>query len=148
MRRSLLNGPAAAATLHCMYVADSDPATAAAAYSQRLRQRGDAFDVVVLGMGGDAHTASFFPDSPELQQALVPAHSQLCVAVTTPSSPWTRLTLSLPCLLATARLYLHFTGTGKRQVLANALAAGNRTSTPVRNLFDQAGPQPVIWWAA
>lgn len=79
-------------------------------------------DVVVLGMGEDGHTASLFPESPELQAAL--SDPQPGYVVTHPgTAPHARVTLNLAALLAAERTFLAVSGDKKNAVLERALAA-------------------------
>jgi len=92
-------------------------------------------DVVVLGMGSDAHTASLFPGSPELSTALDDARPARCVAVSAPplpNVPVERLSLTRRALLDTRHLVVHVTGAGKRQVLERALQPGPVDAMPIR----------------
>jgi 6-phosphogluconolactonase len=97
--------------------------TAAARYEQLLRERvaGEppVLDVVVLGIGEDGHTASLFPNFPQLEAA-----GAACLAVhDSPKPPPDRVTLSLEVLNAARTLVLLATGAGKAQALARALGS-------------------------
>lgn len=92
---------------------------------QRLNASFQQPDVVVLGMGDDGHTASLFPDAPELQTAL--SEPQPGYIVTHPCvAPHARVTLNLAALLAAERMFLAISGEKKNEVLARAL----ETPTP------------------
>ncbi|HBM30200.1 MAG TPA: 6-phosphogluconolactonase, partial [Halomonas sp.] len=86
--------------------------------------------VVILGMGGDGHTASLFPDSQELDLAL--STDEPLVAVRTPSQPQPRITFSADRLHQAKRHILHITGDDKRAVLANAMSGDDVRTLPIR----------------
>lgn len=82
----------------------SGPEAAAAAYSAHLHQLGcTAFDVVLLGMGPDGHTASLFPPvNSEMVESS--SSSDIVRAVfNSPKPPPERITMSLPLLLAASQ---------------------------------------------
>lgn len=92
------------------------------------RERGqDRLDFVVLGMGGDAHTASLFPHSPALLHRGQP---RMVLANDGPKvTPPARLTMT-PFLLNMARcLGVLITGPSKRETLAK-VAAAHKTGFP------------------
>lgn len=82
------------------------------------------FDVVILGMGGDGHTASFFPDANNVAQLVDINSQQALLSCQSPSTQVERITWSLPMLLNTKFLALHFTGKGKLEVFEQALNGG------------------------
>lgn len=84
------------------------------------RERGhDRLDYVLLGMGGDGHTASLFPGSPALRASLDPAESRLVLTNAGPAvTPPDRVTMTLPLINAARFVAVMVTGEGKRSMLA------------------------------
>jgi 6-phosphogluconolactonase len=104
-----------------------------------------AFDVAVLGMGNDGHTASFFPDGDTLAEAIDAETRKRLIAITAPGAGEPRLTFTLPVLAQAGRLALHIEGAEKKQVLKQALAEGPQEDMPVRAVL--RGPAPVtLYW--
>ena len=142
LRRHLLQGPAAAARLVGLYQS--------AASLEQAAERADAvlaklppIDVLVLGMGEDGHTASLFPDSPNLEAALDPRGVRRCLPMQAPSVPRQRLSMSL-ALLASARLtLLALHGPGKLATLNQALAGESYEAMPIRAFL--ARPLEIYW---
>lgn len=93
------------------------------------------FDVVLLGMGDDGHTASFFPDAAALDEAL--STDAACIAVTPPKAPYERMTLSRKRLLNTRSLLLHIEGEKKYDVYLEAMKDGEVNTMPIRAMIDQ-----------
>ncbi len=141
VREHLLQGPAAAATFLPLTTADPTPEQGAAAVAERLEPLAWPASAVILGMGGDGHTASLFPDSRELALALTTEAA--AVAVRTPSQPQPRITLSADRLHQARRHFLHITGGDKRAVLAQALAGDDVRELPIRAFL--ACPLATYW---
>ncbi|WP_282038505.1 6-phosphogluconolactonase [Halomonas alimentaria] len=141
VREHLLQGPAAAATFVPLTTADPTPEQGAAAVAERLEPLAWPASAVILGMGGDGHTASLFPDSRELALALTTEAA--AVAVRTPSQPQPRITLSADRLHQARRHFLHITGGDKRAVLAQALAGDDVRELPIRAFL--ACPLATYW---
>jgi 6-phosphogluconolactonase len=104
------------------------------------------FDVMVLGMGDDGHTASLFPDSPNLKAALDEAAAAGCVGMRAPTAPQPRLSLNLAALLESRRILLLITGDAKWQTYVAATQPGPAELMPVRAVLRQRRtPVDVIW---
>ncbi len=95
------------------------PDEAAASYETDLRQffGGEAvLDLVMLGIGGDGHTASLFPGTPALEVT-----DRLVVANPVPKLDTTRLTLTAPVLSAARAVSFLVAGEGKAEALREIL---------------------------
>ena len=95
------------------------------------------FSVVILGMGEDGHTASLFPGAANLARGLDMTSGRACVAMTPLHAPRERMSLTLPRLLASSKIFLHLCGEGKRQVMVEALAGNDVLALPVRAMLMQ-----------
>jgi 6-phosphogluconolactonase len=106
-------------------------------------------DFLILGMGNDGHTASYFPGGDHLADAIDPEQEALVLPMHAEGAGETRLTLTLPVLLAAREMALHIEGAGKRAVLDRALADGTRVlDMPVRAVFENAKRLLKVFWAA
>lgn len=103
------------------------------------------FDAVILGMGNDGHTASFFPGGDTLDQALTDKGP--LVAINAPGAGEARVTMTLPYILATNGLYLHIEGAAKAATLARAEDASSPIAAmPVRAVLRQNQTELQIFW--
>jgi 6-phosphogluconolactonase len=75
--------------------------------------------VAVLGMGADMHTASLFPDSPDIAAALEP-HAPILLPVRPESQPEARITLSARVLNGALAKHVVFKGQDKMEALEKA----------------------------
>lgn len=96
------------------------PFDAVPAIDARLRERcGQSFSAVILGMGGDGHIASLFPDAPQL---LTTEPGYVCVGALNPQTKQERMSLSFARLLDSQAIWLVITGKEKLAVLQHAEA--------------------------
>ena len=148
MRRTLLKNEAATATLLPMV---TDASQSAFAESQRVNalyaSAANACDLMILGMGPDAHTLSWFPEAKGLGDALAPDTSQMVTAIEAKQSAVTgehtvRMTLTLPAVACAKHVLLLITGHEKRTVLETATP-----DTPIQHMIQTAGDRLSIYWA-
>ncbi len=102
-------------------------------------------DVVVLGMGLDGHTASFFPYSKELRHAL--STDDLVCATTATVEPKERVTLSKSYLLSSKNLLLHIEGKDKKEVFLHASESDNVGIMPIIAMMQQKKPLLEVYYA-
>lgn len=143
----LLRNQAESATFIGLKANQGDPFSAKEVVAQRLRSVSLPFDLVILGMGNDGHTASFFPGAATLARALTDEGS-LCCGVRPPAAPHDRMTLTLPTLLSARRLFLHLVGEEKWEVLQRAMESGSREELPIRAVLHQDQTLLDIYYAA
>jgi len=142
VKEHLLAGPASVVPL---YAGTPEPdATGIAKSNAALDRLPMPFDAVVLGMGNDGHTASFFPGGDTLQDAL--NADGPVIAINAPGAGEPRVTFTLPRLLATRALYLHIEGDEKAQVLDKALQTGPVETMPVRAVLSQNHIPVSLFW--
>ena len=147
VRAHLLQNNASAARFIALKTPAADAGAGETACRQRLSELPPRLDVVILGMGEDGHSASFFPGAEALGRALDPQSTLDCVALTPPSAPHPRMTLTLARLLRSEQIYLHLCGEAKLPVLERALQPGAVEALPVRALLRQRQAPLAIYWA-
>ncbi len=146
VKARLLQGPAAAAHFVPLYAGGEAPdETGLNRTRLQLQALPPRFDAVVLGMGNDGHTASFFPGGDRLEAALEGAEA--VVAIRAPGAGEPRVTLTLGRLLASEAIYLHIEGEDKLATLDRALGEGDRDEMPVRAVLRQGVVPLTIFWS-
>jgi 6-phosphogluconolactonase len=142
---NLLQNKAAAARFVPLYHEAASIEDAAACDSEALRSLAWPLDAVVLGMGDDGHTASFFPDADNLSALLDPSSQRIVLSVHAPSGGEPRLTLSMARIIAAGFIALHIEGEDKRTAFDGAMGPG--AAKPIRKVLE-AAPIPVeVFWA-
>ena len=149
LKTHLLDGPSAVARFVPLYRAMPEPENALAEVERALRTLPIPFDALVLGMGNDGHTASFFPGGDHLAQALDPHTQALVLPMRAPDAGEPRITLTLPPILSARRLYLHIEGQAKQEVLASAVSGrGAGAAYPVRAVLAHAVSPVQVYFTA
>jgi len=144
VRSELLANGAGAATFVGMYHSGETTAEAVAEVEADYKSL-FPFDVVVLGMGGDGHTASLFPGRPELQTLL--NDTVLCGAAEAPVDPKERMSLSLYAIASAAHCYLHIEGGAKLAVYEAALDGDEVDTMPVRAILNHPDIALEVFYA-
>jgi len=143
VRSCLLQERAAAARFVGLKTPGADCAAAVAAVAASLEGLPTPFAAVVLGMGSDGHTASWFPQAANLGVLLDPANPNRVAATDPVTAPYPRMTLTLAAVLDSQHIHLHITGADKRRVLESAADRGH----PVASVLAQTRTPVTVWWA-
>ncbi len=146
VRENLLQNAATAATFVPLFGSGSTPEEGLAAANLRLNQVPAPFSAVILGMGDDGHTASFFPGGDNLEAAIDPLNAVALTSMRADGAGEARITLTLARLLHSDFLALHIEGDKKRAVLAEALGQGPETAMPVRAVLRQQHLPVHLYW--
>lgn len=125
-----------------------DSALKSESLCEKLLQTLPRADVLILGMGLDGHTASLFPDAPQLVTALDMHSGKSCMAITPEHAPHHRMTLTLPTLLNARSIFLHITGKEKLLVLQKAFGDGPVQKMPIRAILRNTTIPVSIFWSS
>jgi 6-phosphogluconolactonase len=119
------------------------PGDAAEEYEEQIetffKGRDKHFDLILLGLGGDGHTASLFPDSDALSE-----NQRWVAANYAPSQQAWRVTLTYPALLSSHKAIFLVNGAGKSKVLSQIIQdPQNASQFPAANVV--ANHPNLIW---
>lgn len=120
---------------------------AAAIATEKTGDLCNPFDVAVLGMGGDGHTASFFPGGNHLARAIDADAPRGVMTMQAEGAGEERLTFTFPSLADARFLVLHIEGEAKKTVLEQALAGSDEMEMPIRAMLNRAPSVLDIYWA-
>ena len=145
VRETLLINYASKATFIGMYIDDSKAFDSEVQCTQNIKSSLAPFDVIVLGMGNDAHTASLFPNNPKLKEAYTT--DKLCVAIEPSDAPHIRMSLTLKAMLSSNRVYLHFQGNSKLDIYEKAMSGDDIFTMPIRSILKQHTKEIEVYYA-
>lgn len=136
--------PCPGANIHPMPTGAADPDVAAREYEAVIRDhcgdRPPVFDLLLLGLGPEGHTASLFPGSPALAEV-----TRWVLPVHVPADPPQRLTLTFPALTHAVHTWFLVAGADKAHALREV-----RSGTADPQAYPAAGVRPVggglAWW--
>jgi 6-phosphogluconolactonase len=120
-----------------------DPDSAAARYADELRAAAPhgfevpPFDVLLLGMGSEGHTASIFPESPAAHDERLVVGVHGC-----PKPPPTRVSLGFAALNCAREMWMVVAGADKAAMVAAALSGAGRLQVPAAGV---AGTAQSLW---
>jgi 6-phosphogluconolactonase len=95
------------------------------------------YDVVILGMGDDGHTASIFPQAINIKEALDINNEAICMLVDPVTTTPLRITQTRKQLLTTNNLILHFFSDTKRIMFNKLLNENASTQFPISYFIHQ-----------
>jgi len=147
VRTHLLKDRAGEAQFLPMWMSADDIELAARDRDRLYRPLCEAASFVLLGMGADAHVASWFPGMAELDAVVSPAGGRCVMAVRAEAAliPQ-RLTLTGPAVFGAKSAVLLLFGDDKLKVL-DAACVAQAAEYPVRYLLDAMGDRLKIVWA-
>lgn len=143
----LLQDKASTAAFVGMYEEGLDVETAQVHCSTKIKEALVPFDVIVLGMGSDAHTASLFPRNVKLEKAFDIENEELCIAIEPTTAPHMRMSLTRKAILSAENIYLHFEGKEKLAVYEEAIAGDDMYTMPIRSVLSQEFKNVEVYYA-
>jgi 6-phosphogluconolactonase len=129
VKENLLQNKAKSASFIPMYQEGKEANECTNFCSQFLKDNCSPCDVLILGMGDDAHTASLFPKNAKLKEAL--STTECCISMTPEYAPHTRMSLSLYAILQAKNIYLYIQGKNKKEVYEKALGQDDYFISPI-----------------
>ena len=145
VKENLLVANAQGANFVSLLTSDDNAELAEQEVSRRLDAIDKHFDVLILGMGEDGHTASLFPCSEQLSAGLDLSRELSAIATQPTTAPYQRMSMSLATIVNAHHVFLHLTGETKKQVLQEALAHNTILEKPIKAVCDNT--QVNLMWA-
>ncbi len=147
IRETLLQNYASKATFVGMFIDGKDALHVESECSKNMKSSLTPFDVIVLGMGNDAHTASLFPNNPRLSEAYDFLREDICIAIEPTTAPHMRMSLTLKAILSSSKIYLHFQGDSKLKVYNEAMEGDDIFAMPIRSILKQHTKEIEVYFA-
>ena len=109
-----------------------------------LQQVKSPFDVVVLGVGSDGHTASLFPCSDELTEGMNLNNPCRLIATSPKTAPYERMSLTAKAIIDSKNVFLHLNGSDKLHTLELAMTNKDAMKMPIYYFLEKG---LKIYWS-
>lgn len=147
VRTHLLVDKAAKAEFVSMYVEGKKAEDAELTCKKHIEANLLPFTVMILGMGGDAHTASLFPHNVKLDDGFDLSSEAFCIAIEPSDAPHMRMSLTRAAILSSEHLYLHFESESKQKVFQEAMRGDDMHAMPIRSILHQDKKDLEVYYA-
>lgn len=146
VKENLMVGKAADARFQSLYLDGLDAEAALSKLQTTFNTVLRPYTVVILGMGGDGHTASLFPDTDGLANAMDLTNGDALAVMRPASVSQVRISMTRSALFDTENLIVHITGEQKKQLLSEQLAQTEPT-LPIGQFFKDEPVAVTVYWS-
>jgi len=101
-------------------------------------------DIMILGIGEDGHTASIFPCSEQVNEAMSLDNHNRLIATKPTTAPFERISFTLNEILAAKHVYLPLSGESKVNVFEAAKQLTDYTKMPISAVINQHNALDVL----
>jgi len=147
VKENLMQNLASKASFVGMYIDKKTAFESDLECSKTFQEKVYPFDVIVLGMGGDSHTASLFPNNEKLEEAYNLENKNLCISMKPTTAPHDRMSLTLQAILSAKSIILHIEGEEKLKVYEDALKSKDIYATPISAVLNNKNKKIEVYHA-
>lgn len=147
VKSNLLQNFAKKAKFVGMYLDGKEASVAEEECSEIYKNSVYPFDVIILGMGADAHTASLFPENERLDEAYDLENKNLCISIKPITAPYERMSLNLSAILSAKHIILHIEGEEKLRVYNEAISLDDKYKMPIVSVLNQEIKEVEVYHA-
>lgn len=143
VRQQLLKNNALSASFTPLKTNAKDINTGRQICENNLTTLAQPFDIVVLGMGNDGHTASLFPCSAELNSGMAHDNQDNYIVTNPSNAPYQRISLTRTAISKAKHIVLHIVGVDKLKTIEKAMKNQTTNKMPIYTFLNQ--PLELYW---